>query len=121
MLVVGPAFLGLGFGLSLLEWGWPFLLGVGVVPSFLGCGGCPFPFGGCPFVLRGGGWPFLPWDGVGLSLLEWGCFLLSVRVVPSFLGVALLSSVVGVGPSFPCWSGVGPSWWWLALPSWGPG
>ena len=31
MLVVGPSFSGLGFGLSVFEWGWPFLLGVRVL------------------------------------------------------------------------------------------
>ena len=55
MLVVGPSFFRLGIGLVSLVWE--------VLPSFLG---------GCPFVLRGGGWPSLLSFSGGWPFLEWG-------------------------------------------------
>ena len=91
-LVVGPSFLGLGFGLSLFECGWPCLHGVRVLA----------------FPSRGESWP-----SSGPSV-----FLMLV-VGPSFLGLGLAFPCwSGVGPSllgcggWPCLLGV----WWLALP-----
>ena len=142
---VGPAFLGFGF--------WPFLLGVragppfagpsvflmlvvgnsflalglafpcwsGVGPSLLGCGGWPCLLGVC--------WPTTLGVGVGMSFFGWELVLsLWCGGVPSFLGVALVSSVVGAGPPFsgpsvflmlvvgPCFSGLG---FGLSLLEWG--
>ena len=62
---------------------------------------------------RGRGWPFHLRVGIGPVSLVWGLSLPSWRV-------ALLSSVVGVGPPFSVSVEVGPSWnggWPLALRS----
>ena len=121
MLVVGPSFSGLGldfswvrvgraflgFGLAVLSWGsgWPCFLGV-LGFAFLSWGeGWP-SFLGPVRLSHAGGWPFLLWVGVGLSLAlpSWG-------VVVGLLGVRVLA--------FPCCFLLGV--WWLALPSWGSG
>ena len=107
---LGPSFTK-GVGTSLGMGCRPFLLGVGVGPSFSAWTlAHPSRGGSCASVLRlelalPRGWPFLSWVGVG----------------PSFKGLELLFGVVVSLPSGGrCWPWVGPSFlkWRLALASW---
>ena len=151
---VGPPFSGLVFGRSFLVGCCPSFSGLGLAcPSSGGnwslwCGVVPSFFGGCPFVLRGGGWPFLLSLSGGWSFWEWGlargpafsecghwplCLRVEMFALPSWgegwpslLGPVRLSQgggclfllAVGVRPLFLEWGwpflfGV----WWLACPS----
>ena len=140
MLVVGPSFLGLGFGLSLLEWwlalpSWGSGFGLSFSGKLLAPPSRARPSFSCWWLALpswGSGWPCLLGVGigpvplgvrVGPAFLGFGFspFLLEVRAGPPFSGPSVFLVLV-LGPSFfavgvwPFLVGVG-----LALPSWGSG